>query len=246
MSETEYLAFIDDEELDEHEDELVINWPILLTRIFVLFLITCCLVSLGLGGLDERFFYLASIILGASIVILVLTFFECFQNNLCITTHGRDTKQSQSDIDQKTEKEDEALEDTDTLVGDRLISIEDSTIGRTLSFSELEDSLIINWPILCTRIFVLFLIICCIVSLGLGGGIHDDRYFILASIILAASLLLLILTFFDCFQRNLCTTIHAHGKETRTLDEHDLSHSGGKSKTGISLKKTGARVPLIV
>ena len=93
MSETEYLAFIDDDELDEHEDQLIINWPILLTRIFVIFLIICCIVSLGLGGLDERFFYLASMILGASIIILILTFFECFQRNLCTTVHahGKET-----------------------------------------------------------------------------------------------------------------------------------------------------------
>jgi hypothetical protein len=170
-----------------------------------------------------------------------LTFFECFQNNLCTTTHGSHIKQSPSPSLDEKEEDDVLLDDRDQVQGDRLLSMEGSNTGRTLSSaSALEDELIINWPILLTRIFVIFLIICCIVSLGLGG--LDERFFYLASMILGASIIIFISTFFECFQRNLCTTVHAHGKETRTLDIEDL---GAKGKNELSIK-AGQRVPSIV
>lgn len=89
MAEDSYAAFSGDEEdqFETQEEELNINWCILFTRVFSIFLLVCMIVSYCLGKVDDRFLVLGAILFGACGICLIGSFFECFQKRCFMSTY---------------------------------------------------------------------------------------------------------------------------------------------------------------
>jgi hypothetical protein len=89
VAEESYVAFSgDDEEIfDTQEEELNINWCVLVARVFSIVLLVCMIASYCLGKLDKRFYILGAILFGACGIVLVGSFFECFQRRCFMSTY---------------------------------------------------------------------------------------------------------------------------------------------------------------
>lgn len=97
VAEDSYVAFLgDDEEIfDTQEEELNINWCILVARVFSIVLLVCMIASYCLGNLDKRFYILGAILFGACGIVLVGSFFECFQRRCFMSTYRQSSHPDQ-------------------------------------------------------------------------------------------------------------------------------------------------------